>query len=722
MELSTSIQYLKGVGPKMAEKLKRLGIETVRDLLFYYPWRYDDFSRPQKIKNLRIGQDATIKAKIFQIKQNRTRRRWMSIIEAELSDDTGEIKAIWFNQSFLMKILKPGDEWLFAGKVNWDFKEKQKTLAVSQYEKEPKILPVYSETEGITSKYLRKLVKSILTEIIPPQGWGEKGLEEFLPEKILKQEELIGLNDAIKNIHFPQGSQILEKARQRLGFDELFLIALRMLKTKKELSQKNAISLEWDKRILQDFVKSLSFRLTNAQRKSAWEIIKDLSRPIPMNRLLEGDVGSGKTVVAAMAVLVTAKNKYQSVWLAPTEILANQHYKNVSKLFDNYRSSGSENYGHLQTSRPSGSKNNIQIGLLTTANKKADLKKDDLIIGTHALLQKGISFPRLGLIIIDEQHRFGVKQRAHLRTPNPTYEVGFNRSKIVPHLLSMTATPIPRTLALALYGDLDISIIDEMPAGRQKIMTKVVNPKNRQLAYEFIRRQVESGRQVFVICPLIEVQNANLKNQNQNEKFKINQKKLFNLDRKSAVQEYEKLSKNIFPDLKIGLLHGKLKSKEKEATMGKFQKGSLDILVSTAVVEVGIDIPNATVMMIEGAERFGLAQLHQFRGRVGRSTHQSYCFLFSESWSENTRKRLGAMVHCHNGFELAEKDLQIRGPGELVGIRQSGIPDLKMASLSDIIMVKKARKTAERIVEDGLEKYPKLQEKLSEFETERHLE
>ena len=667
----TPVQYLVGVGPVMAKKLKRLGIETVRDLLFYFPRTWDDFSKPRVISSLRIGEDVIIKAKIFQIRMSRTRRKWMSIIEALLSDDSGQIKAIWFNQSFLIKILKPGDEWLFAGKVGFDRNSNTKTLSVYQYEKEPIILPVYPETEGLTSKYLRKLIKPSILQV-------NQLIEDYLPENVIESEQLIDEAEAIKKIHFPNRTDDISIAKKRLGFDELFLIGLRMLSIKKELSQNNAAALQCDPKILQGFVAKLPFKLTNAQRKAAWEIIKNLSRKIPMNRLLEGDVGSGKTVVAAMAVLVAVKNNLQAVWLAPTEILANQHFQNVTKLLKPFK---------------------IKIGLLTSENKSADVKNDDLIIGTHAILQKNVSFPRLGLIIIDEQHRFGVKQRAHLR----------KQGDLIPHLLSMTATPIPRTLALGLYGDLDISVIDEMPEGRQKITTRVVTPENRNKAYDFIRFQVKSGRQVFVICPLIDAKDS----------IKIN---LFDTDRRSAVAEYEKLSKNIFVDLKIGLLHGKMKSKEKEETMNKFHNGTLDILVSTAVVEVGIDIPNATVMMIESADRFGLAQLHQFRGRVGRGAHQSYCFLFSESWSENTKKRLEALTTCDNGFELAEIDLQIRGPGELVGIRQSGLPDLKMASLSDIIMVKNARKAAEKIIDEGIENYPKLVEKLKELETERHLE
>ncbi|MCL5407203.1 MAG: ATP-dependent DNA helicase RecG [Patescibacteria group bacterium] len=687
MKLESSVQYLSGVGPKMVEKLKRLGIETVRDLLFYYPRRYDDFSNPQKINNLRIGQEVIIKAKILNIKQSRTRRKWMSIVEVELVDDSGKIKAIWFNQPYLIKILQPGDEWLFAGKINWDFKNKEKTLTVTQYEKEPMILPVYSETEGITSKYLRKLIKPILPT--DTSQVSVRLIEEYLPVEILEQENLTGLNEAISKIHFPGNSIDIEIAKRRLSFDELFLIALKMLLNKKELSKSPAIALTFNEKILKKFVGNLPFKLTNGQRKTAWEIIQDLGKNRPMNRLLEGDVGSGKTVVAAMAVMVTAYNKFQSVWLAPTEILANQHYENVSKLLTPYK---------------------IKVGLMTAANKKANLEKDDLIIGTHALLQKDVEISNLALIIVDEQHRFGVKQRAHLRRPsNSTCQVGANRLKVVPHLLSMTATPIPRTLALSLYGDLDLSIINEMPQGRKVVITKVVAPENRQKAYDFIKDQIEKRHQVFVICPLIESKDS----------LKIN---LFDADRKSVVQEYEKLSKSIFPQFKIGLLHGKMKAKEKEAVMKKFHAGKLDILVSTAVVEVGIDIQNATVMMIESAERFGLAQLHQFRGRVGRGKHQSYCFLFSESWSPITKKRLQAMVECQDGFKLAEIDLGLRGPGELVGIRQSGLPDLKMASLSDTMLISKTRQAAEKVIKNSLENYPALIKKLEEFETERHPE
>jgi len=676
LRLDKPIEQINGVGPKLSERFQKLGLFSVKDLIYHYPRRWDDFSDCKKISQLRLGNESVIKAKIVSIAQSRTNRRWMSLIEAKLEDESGTIKAIWFNQPFLMNVLKEGDQWLFLGKVNWDFKNKEKNIAVTQYEKEPIILPIYAETVGLTSKFLRKITKPIVEEL-------DHLVRDYLPEEIRKENNLVDLVFALKNIHFPEKVENIEIAQRRLAFDELFLIALRMLDLRKELLKEMAPSMQVDEELLKKFVKSLPFELTNAQRKSAWEIIKDLEKNTPMNRLLEGDVGSGKTVVAAMAALVTIKNGYQVAWLAPTEILANQHYNSMQKIL---------------------AKENINIGLLTSANKRADLLKDNLIIGTHAILQKNVQIPNLGLIIIDEQHRFGVKQRAWLRGGGE----GENVKGAIPHLLSMTATPIPRTLTLAIYGDLDLSIINQMPSNRKRVITKIIDSKSRQKAYEFIRDHVKSGRQVFVVCPLIEQKESTNKN-------------LFETDRKSVIEEYEKLSKNIFPDLNIGLLHGKMKSKEKEEAMRNFAEKKIDVLVSTAVIEVGIDIPNATIMMIESAERFGLAQLHQFRGRVGRGEYQSFCFLFSQG-DANSNRRLAAMVDCFDGFELAQKDLEIRGPGELVGIRQSGLADLKMASLSNHELIKEVRKAAEKVVESGLEKYPELADKLKEFEIEHHFE
>lgn len=703
MNLDSSVQYLKGVGPKMAEKLKRLGIEEVRDLIFYYPFRYDDFSRYRTIKSLRINEIAVIKGKILSVKKLYTKRKWMTLVEAEIEDNTSKIKAIWYNQPYLLKILKTNEEWYFQGKVSFDFKNKNKTFSVFQFEKNPEILPIYYETAGITSKYLRKLIKPLLTSNdtseVPFNS--RKIIKEYIPKEILSTENLIGLSDTIRKIHLPNSQNDIKMARQRIAFDELFFLFLRILINKKELSKIKAISLVFDKKKIKEFVAKLPFKLTNAQRKVAWEIICDLAKTKPMSRLLMGDVGSGKTIVALLGALVAMQNKMQTVWLAPTEVLASQHYANINKLTKNIK---------------------IKIGLWTSSSKKSNLTKDDIIIGTHALLQKNITFSKLGLIIVDEQHRFGVKQRACLRegtVPSERTVLG-----PVPHFLSMTATPIPRTLALTYYGDLDLSIIDELPVGRKKIITKIIIPKERKSAYDFIKKEIINGRQAFVICPLIEMQKSNIKMQNENQNNKIikSQRELFNLDRKSVIEEYKKLSKEIFPKLKIGLLHGKMKSKEKQEIMQKFKENKINILVSTAVIEVGIDIPNATVMMIENADRFGLAQLHQFRGRVGRSEHQSYCLLFSENWSQVSKKRLMAMTKCDNGFELAQIDLELRGPGEFSGIRQSGIPDLKMASITDKIMLEKSRKVAEKIITNGLEKYPTLNKKIQEMISSKHME
>jgi ATP-dependent DNA helicase RecG len=678
-KLTSSIKILPGVGPKMAVCLEKLGIETIRDLVYYYPRVWQDFSQFRPVVGLRLDEEVIIKAKIVSVSEVRTKRKWMSLIEVVLSDDAGdELKAVWFNQPFLKNVLKVGDEWLFLGKVGWDFKNKCKTFSPTQMEKDPVILPIYSETAGLTSKFLRKIIRPILSGFDEP---------DFLPDEILKENDLVNLKTAIFNIHFPLSQIELKKAKKRLAFNELFLIALRFLTIKKELQQNKAPQMIIDKNLLKQFVGDLPYKLTDAQRKSAWEIIKDLARQIPMNRLLQGDVGSGKTVVAAMAALTATNNKYQVVWLAPTEILANQHFQNVTKLLEPF---------------------NVKVGLMTSANRKADLEHDDLIIGTHALIQKNIEIPNLGLIIIDEQHRFGVKQRAYLRQHRTT-DYGLPTTDVIPHLLSMTATPIPRTLALALYGDLDLSIIDQMPPGRQKVITQFVEDKNRQQIYDFMKKEIAAGRQAFVVCPLIELKESNMIN-------------LFESDKKSVMAEYEKLSKSVFPGLSIGLLHGKMKPVEKALAMEKFKNNETQILVSTAVVEVGIDIKNATIMMIESADRFGLAQLHQFRGRVGRGTDQSYCFLFSDSESAKTKERLEAMENCFDGFTLAELDLKFRGAGEVVGLRQSGLADLKIASLSDTIIVKDARLAAQKVVDCGIENFSELAKKLKEFEIRRHLE
>jgi len=690
IELSTPLSQLPTVGPRTERLLIKLGLRTARDLLFYYPFRYDDFSQVSKISNLQIDVTATIKARVDLIKNWRSPRKRMILTEAILSDDSGLIKAIWFRQPFLIKLIKPGDELFLSGKVEKELLNFQ--LINPTYEKvksiplhTARLVPIYPTTARLTQKQIRYLVK--LSQAALPK------INDWLPLTIIARQKLIDLKTALRQIHFPAKESILQRARFRLKFDELFLIQLGALRIKEELKKEKAPLIGFKENETKKFVESLPFLLTQAQRKAAWEILKDLEKANPMNRLLEGDVGSGKTVVAAIAIFNTALNKFQSAIMAPTEILAQQHFVTLKKLF---------------------SQSKIKIGLLTSSavrltgkkeiKKKELLEKNedgkiDILVGTHALIQKDVRFKNLGLVTIDEQHRFGVEQRKKLK------EINLSSTDWIPHLLSMTATPIPRSLALTVYGDLDLSVLDEMPPGRKRVFTKVVPPEKRIKAYQFIRMEIKKGRQVFVICPLIE----------ESDKLGV----------KAVTTEYKKLSKEIFPDLKIGILHGKIKAKEKEQVMQDFLKGKLDILVSTAVVEVGIDVPNATIMMIEGSERFGLAQLHQFRGRVGRGEHQSYCFLFTEHSGATVNQRLNALVKSHNGFYLAEQDLKFRGPGEVYGSRQSGfLPNLRIARLTDYGLIKTTRLEAENLLKDSpeLAKYPILKRKMANFTESVHLE
>lgn len=689
LTLESPIQYIKGVGPKMAAKLGKLGVTTAGDLLFYYPRSWIDFSNPQAISSTRIGQEVVVRVRIIEVKQEYSFKKKISIIRALARDTSGEINLVWFNQPYLINTIKPEQELIVSGKVAYDFKEKTKILLPTFYDNEAKILPIYPETAGITSKYLRKIIKYLLDLEL---------LEEFLPKDILLNQKLIDLKTAIREIHFPSTKMSLETAKNRLAFNELFLIILKMLLIKKNILQNQAIANKINVPIIQKLINNLPFKLTNAQRRVSWEILRDLSKSVPMNRLLQGDVGSGKTIVAIIAALEVIKNNHQVVWMAPTEILAQQHFKSACNVLTAF---------------------NISVSLLTSSqikctkhfgkNKTKLQQKQfaleaDLIIGTHSLIQKNIGFKKLNFVIIDEQHRFGVKQRAILLSKN--------YRKTIPHFLSMTATPIPRTLALTIYGDLDISILNEMPKNRQKIITKLVDPINRDKAYDFIHQQIKIGRQAFVICPLIEEKSKNKEAKNN----------LFDIEKKSVVAEYKKLSEQIFPNLKIAMLHGKIKPKDKEKIMNDFRKGKFNIIVSTSVVEVGIDIPNATVMLIEDADRFGLSQLHQFRGRVGRGEHQSYCLLFTSSLNSETTRRLKYMVEYNDGYKLAEKDLEIRGPGQLSGDIQHGLPDLKIASLTDTILIERARTEAEKIAVSDLHKFPDLKNQLEKMASNNHLE
>jgi len=714
MDLSIPITKLSQVGKNYQKKLKKLGIETIGDLLYHFPYRYEDFSRVVSISEVKINKVCCIKGKILEIENKTTWKKRMVLTQAIVEDGSGALKVVWFNQPFLIKTLKPGDNVFLAGKVT--LREEGIYLSNPIYEKiipnrtlihTGRIVPIYPETEGVSSRWLRFVLFPLLVSL-------KSKIKDPLPEEIIKKYQLFPLKKAIWQVHFPDSLTLAQKAQKRFAFEELFFISLFVLREKLKILKKRAVSLPINLKVIQDFVASLPFKLTNAQKKAAWQILKDLKKQRPMNRLLEGDVGSGKTIVAVLAALNVAKADYQVAFMVPTEILAKQHFQEISKLLKNF---------------------NLKIGLLTGKESKISFKNNvvkisrkkllekikgeidpvrkklmcgiNILIGTHALIQEKVRFGKLTLVVLDEQHRFGVEQRARL----------CQQKNFIPHLLSMTATPIPRTLALTLYGDLDLSLIDELPKGRKKIITKIVPPDKRQKAYDFIRSQVKEGRQVFVICPRIEL--GDKRRETRDKRRGLNWTEV-----KAVKEEYKKLSQEVFSDLKVGMLHGKMKSEEKENIMKEFAKGKIDILVSTSVVEVGIDVPNATVMMIEGAERFGLSQLHQFRGRVGRSKYQSFCFLFTDSSSQKTQKRLKALISSKNGFELAEKDLKLRGPGDFLGQRQWGIPDLAMSALKNISLVEKTRTAAKEILEKdpGLKKYPLLKERVEKFRKKIHLE
>jgi len=698
--LETPIGKLPRINERYLKKFHKLGLITVRDLLYHFPNRYDDFSKIIPIGNLKLNETATIQGEVLKIDNIHTFKKRMCLTEALVKDPSGSVRVIWFNQPFLIKNIKPGKKISLSGKYGMG--PKGPYLSNPNYEMIPLgkiftphqkfggglthtagLVPVYPETTGLGSRFLRYYIKLILPTALQ--------IKEFIPWDVLKKQKLPNIQVAIKNIHFPKNLKSADEARKRFAFEELFLLQLFILKQRKNLQKENSFSIPFDKDLIKSFVDKLPFKLTDAQRKSAWEILLDLAKSEPMNRLLQGDVGSGKTVVATMVALEVAKAGFQVAFMAPTEILAQQHFKEVNKLVKGL---------------------DIKVGLLTGDEKKFSADTN-IVIGTHALIQKTVKFNKLALVIVDEQHRFGVEQRATLLR-DKTY---------LPHLLSMTATPIPRTLALTIYGDLDISLLNEMPKGRQKIITRIVPLEERNSAYEFIRREIKKGRQCFVICPRIEPPvNSSSAANGAGPQLKIDTQKLLWAEVKAVKEEYEKLATKIFPDLKVAMIHGKIKAKEKDRTMNDFRNKKTDVLVSTSVIEVGIDMPNATVMMIEGADRFGLAQLHQFRGRVGRGEHQSYCFLFSTSGE--TTARLRALQKYDSGFDLAEKDMEIRGPGQFYGVAQSGLPDLAMASLKDLNLIKTTRQeAADLLIKDpDLKYHPSLAEKLFQFKQTIHLE
>lgn len=654
--LDSPVTAISGIKKGFAKRLARLGVHTIRDLLYLFPRRYDDYSALKPIAQLEYGEEVTIIGTIWNTKVRQTRAGGV-VVNTIVADASGTIQATWFNQPYLAEKFKPGRQIVLSGKVD----EYLGRLTFRSPEWEPldqelihtaRLVPVYPLTKGISARWMRRIMKRTV-------DYWSKRLPDHLPASVRERAGLLDLETAIAQIHFPDDWESQKQARRRLVFDEFFLIQMGVMRQRHAWRSQTGKALHINHQLIQEFTQSLPFTLTDAQQRALSEILADMEQPYPMSRLLQGDVGSGKTVVATAAMLAAVGSGTQAALMAPTEILAEQHFKTISGLLE----------GCTLGNRP------LQIRLLTgstpAAEKQAIYEEisngtADIVIGTHALIQEGVEFQDLGLAIIDEQHRFGVAQRGTLRSK------GHN-----PHVLVMSATPIPRTLALTIYGDLDISVIDELPPGRQKIKTKWMLPTERERAYAFLRSQIEEGRQAFIICPLIE----------ESEK----------IEAKAAVKEYERLQHHVFPELKLGLLHGRMKPSEKEEIMRAFRRGELDILVSTPVVEVGIDVPNATVMLVEGANRFGLAQLHQFRGRVGRGEHQSYCILLSDSSTASSEERLRAIESTHDGFLLAQKDLELRGPGEFFGTRQSGLPDLKLAQVGDTPLLELARAEAQTL-------------------------
>ncbi len=676
LPLESPVKNLHHIGSKTAPRLSKLGIETIADLLWYVPMRYEDMRNVVHIADVPADTIVTVRGKIIAVKAFRSFKKRMFITDLRMEDDTGELKAVWFGQSYISKTLKVGDEIYLSGKAKISLVGPEFTNPVYEKVREEQlhtahIIPYYSLTEGISHKQLRFLIQTALKSAELPS--------EEIPSTTIQKEKLSLLADALKQVHFPDDPEKLEKAIRRLKFEELFWLQLGVGYAKRFYQQHDAPQIPFKQEDISDWVKTLPFTLTDDQRKAGYQIVQDLEKSEPMNRLIQGDVGSGKTVVAAMGILSTALAGYQSALMAPTEVLALQHYETLRKLLPN-----------------------LPIALLSSKyavykNKKTTRKKileglsDETIllaIGTHSLIQKDLHVPNLGLVIVDEQHRFGVGQRKTLTS--------MRRDSIVPHLLSLTATPIPRTLALTLYGELAVSNIKERPQGRKPIITKIVDETNRPKAYTFIQGLIKKGQQVFILCPLI----------NENDRS----------ESKSVLAEYERLQKDIFPELELRYLHGKLKTDQKKKILEDFKNGAFPILVTTSVIEVGIDIPQATVMIIEGADRFGIAQLHQFRGRVGRNDLQSYCLLFTDSKNETTKQRLELLTKSNDGFELAEADLKLRGEGEVFGSRQSGIVNFKIATLRDTDLIEKAKKYVDQLVQDdtNLEYYNSITHKLDE--------
>ena len=652
--LNQPVQYLKGVGPKRSETLRRLGIHTIYDMLYYFPRDYKDRTRIQKISEAKLGGEITIQGKVLGV-NSRVARNRMHILEVFVGDETGTVAATWFNQPFLAKKFRIGDILFLHGKVG---AYKYLQLLSPEFEiisedevnvKGGEIIPVYPLTESISHIHFRKIMRDTVNSF-------SDYIEEILPEKIIRRNQLVPLKSALKDIHFPKSFDCLKDAKYRLVYNELFILEIAMALRSRCIKEERGISFRVGTNVDSHIRKLIPFNLTGAQERVINEIKEDMRSDKPMNRLLQGDVGSGKTIVAIYAVLAAIANGYQAALMAPTEILAEQHFQTIQKYLAN---------------------SHVCICLLTgktnTRQRKSELQQIadgniNLVVGTHALIEEAVNFKQLGLVVVDEQHKFGVVQRLKLKEKGTC-----------PDMLIMTATPIPRTLSLTVFGDLDISVIDEMPPGRTPIKTMLVPKDDEKEAYNFIQSEIKKGRQAFIVYPLVE------------------ESKVFDL--KSATTEAKRLQNEVFPALKIGLLHGQMKPAEKEKAMSDFKERQYDVLVSTIIIEVGIDVTNATIMVVEHAERFGLSQLHQLRGRVGRGSEQSHCLLFGDPKTPEARERLKIMTKTNDGFKIAEMDFRLRGPGEFFGTRQHGLPELKISDLlRDFSILKQVRKDAFEIV------------------------
>jgi ATP-dependent DNA helicase RecG len=659
--LETEVKYIKGVGEKVAQLLAKLNLYTLNDLLYHLPRRYEDRTRFRLIRHARPGEAATFSGQLVTVDNLKVRQN-MTLTKAYIDDGSGAIELVWYNQPYMKDVLlrvrhrrlvvygvvKESGWGLQIETPEWEDigdEEEMDTLLHAN-----RVVPIYPLTEGLGQKRMRQIMYNAIqhAHLLP----------EVLPRTLRDRLQLMPIHEAIQQVHFPDSMEHIEPARQRLVFEEFFLMQLGIGMQRQQLMQERGIAMQIDaERLMQRLRQLAPFELTNAQKRVIQEIWADMARPHPMNRLLQGDVGSGKTIVAAAAIMAAVDNQYQAAIMAPTEILAEQHYLVLHRLF-----------------QPLGITVELLVGRLTPrqrrqARERIATGRGMVAVGTHALIQEGVEFARLGLAIIDEQHRFGVLQRAALRDKG-----------IMPHVLVMTATPIPRTLTLTLYGELDVSILDEMPPGRKPVKTHWKLPEERLKVYAGVRKLVEQGRQAYIICPLID----------ESDKLQV----------RAAEQMAEHLRKDVFPDLRVGLLHGRMKPAEKEAVMEAFRAGELDILVSTTVIEVGVDVPNAAVMVVEDADRFGLAQLHQLRGRVGRSEHQSFCVLIANPKSEEGQRRLEILTRTNNGFLIAEEDLRLRGPGEIYGTRQSGMPSFRVADLvKDMRLLEVARQEAFRLLE-----------------------